>query len=85
MTDRSVVLRITAHAVLALLFAVAAAAFAQEAVEAWNAGLNVRLWLHVLAALGAVSLSATSLRRARGIASGPPLRQNGALNSRDDG
>ena len=78
MTDRSVVLRITPHVVLALLFAVAATAFAQQAVETWNAGLDVPLLLHVLAALGAVSLSATSLRRARGIASGPPLRQNGA-------
>ena len=78
MIERSVVLRIAAHVLLALLFAVAAVAFAQKAVEAWNAELTGRLWLHTLAALGSVSLSATSLRRARGIASGPPLGQSGA-------
>ena len=78
MSERSVVLRTTAHVVLAVLFALAAAAFAQQAMDAWSAELTGRMWLHIMAFLGAVSLCANSLRRARGIASGPPLGRQGA-------
>lgn len=78
MSDRSIILRTAAHVLLALLFAVAAVAFGQRAMEAWNANVSVRLWVFILASLGAVSLSANSLRRARAIATGPDLGRSGA-------
>ena len=50
---------------LAVLFAMAALAFGQQALEAWNANHTLRLVIALLAMLGAVSLAAGRLRRVR--------------------
>lgn len=75
MDSRSTGFRTIAHVLLALLFAVAAIAFGQDALDAWNAKRTGRLVLMVLATLGAVSLSAHSLRRARASAGVQAMRR----------
>jgi hypothetical protein len=57
--------RTVLHMVFALLFALAAFTFAARARTAWEVGDRGRLVLSVLAALGAVSLSARSFQKAR--------------------
>ena len=65
MTVRATTARTAGYALLALLFALAAVAFAQRAIDAWGTGRTAHLTLGVLVTLGMVSLCVGSLRRAR--------------------
>ena len=65
MNLRSTVARTTAHVLLALLFALAALAFAARAWDAVESAAWLRMSLYALAALGMVSLTTRSLYRAR--------------------
>jgi hypothetical protein len=55
----------TGSIVIAALFALAAVAFGLRAVTAWEIGARAELLLTMLAALGAISVSVRSFRRAR--------------------
>lgn len=65
MVARPAIPRTAVHVLLALLFALAALAFGEQALDAWNAKHTLRLVIAVLATLGAASLAVRRLRHAR--------------------
>lgn len=79
MPDFSPTGRTAVQILLALLFSLAALAFGRQALDAWNAGLTLRLVISALATLGALSLAVGRLRKVRRAAGHGDSGRDGAV------